>query len=68
MMMLLLLPIIMMMLIMDVHSQILLRPRKATVEDTDNDASFDEDIIDLNDILRDIIEEESFDKYQAAKT
>ena len=51
----------------DDRSQILLSPRRSTVEITDNDDTLDEDLIDLNDILRDCIKEESFDKYQAAQ-
>ena len=49
------------------RSQVLLSPRRSTDESIDNDNTVDEDTIDLNDILRDCIEEESFDKYQAAQ-
>ena len=51
----------------DNRSQILLSPRRSTVEIIDNNDTLDEDTIDLNDILRDCIDEESFDKYQAAQ-
>jgi len=54
------------------RSQILLSPRKTPTDedaaDHDHDNSFDEDTIDLNECLRDVVEDtEAFDKYQAAQ-
>ena len=51
----------------EIRSQVLLSPRRSSDDNIDNDITVDEDTIDLNEILRDCVGEESFDKYQAAQ-
>ena len=49
------------------HRQVLLSPRRTTVEATDNENTVDEDMMDLNNILHDCIKVKSFDKHQVAQ-